>query len=75
VSIPFIDPLVKHEGFTFLRNIDKKQISETTYVIHDGISKPILVILPYKVYMELQELLELVPAKSILTLKAGVGTS
>jgi hypothetical protein len=57
MPLPQIDPSVRHMSVGQLRKLDVKTLAAQTSVVEDGVNGPILVVVPYPVFLEMQELL------------------
>ena len=61
MPIPYLDPTVAHVTMMQVRRMSLRNLDKP-YLVHDG-AQPIAVVLPYAMYLELQELLELPKAE------------
>lgn len=55
-TIPQIDPNVRHISHRQLKKLDETDIKpDRTYVVHGADGQPMSVMVPYAVFMEMQE--------------------
>jgi hypothetical protein len=53
--IPYVNPDIKHVGVSTMRQMDSQFLRDLKHPIVIGIDKPLAVLIPYQVFMEIQK--------------------